>query len=165
MSDRQKIVTSLWFDGQAADAVDYYISVFGGRCVETMMWGETGPGEPGSVLSLTFDLFDQRFIAINAGSEFAFTPAISLLVSCDDQAEIDRYWDRLLGDGGTAMACGWLTDRFGVTWQITPQSLLDMMHDSDLGRRDAVMREMMTMEKLDLGRLQQARERYQGDSK
>ena len=155
--DGPNIVTALWFDGDAEAAVDFYLSLFeDSRIVDTMYWGEIGPGAASTVLSLTYELAGQRFVAINGGPGFSFTPAMSLFVPCDAQAEIDRLWDALLAGGGAPMRCGWLTDRFGVSWQIVPASLGAMLRDPDVTRRDRVMAEMMTMVKLDIDMLQQS---------
>ncbi|MDR5771595.1 VOC family protein [Caballeronia sp. LP006] len=151
-----KISPCLWFDGNAQEAVDFYLSVFkDARIVETMLHNEASPGTPGSVLAILFQLEGEDIMALNGGPEFKFTPALSLFVKCDSQAEIDRYWDKLL-EGGQAMACGWLTDRFGVTWQIAPRKLLKMLQDPDPDKANRTMTSMRTMVKLDLDELERA---------
>lgn len=155
-----KISPCLWFDGNAQEAVDFYVSVFrNARIVDTLLHNEASPGPVGKLLAVQFELDGEAFLALNGGPEFAFTPAISMFVECDDQAEIDHYWDKLL-DGGQAMACGWLTDRFGVTWQITPRRLLGMLQDADPAKANRTMAKMREMIKLDIAALERA---YRGE--
>jgi len=154
----QNITPCLWFDGKAEEAANFYTSVFkNGKIGEMLRWGETGPGEKGSVLTVTFTLGGQEFMALNGGPEFKFTPAISLMAPCETQEEIDYYWASLL-DGGAPMECGWLTDKFGVSWQIFPAILPVMLRDKDARKADNVMRAMMGMVKLDIALLRQAYE-------
>ncbi|MFP5221588.1 MAG: VOC family protein [Acidobacteriota bacterium] len=154
----QAITPCLWFDGQAEEAANFYTSVFrNAKIGEVMRYGEAGPGEKGSVLMVTFTLNGQEFSALNGGPEFRFTPAISFAVPCDTQEEIDHYWTRLL-EGGAPMECGWLTDKFGVSWQIFPAILPVMLRDKDARKADSVMRAMLKMVKLDIAPLRQAYE-------
>lgn len=154
----QKITPCLWFDGNAMEAVNFYISVFKNSKVgEVMYYGDAGPGKKGDVLCVNFELEGQGFMALNGGPEFHFTPAISLFVDCATQQEIDELWDRLL-DGGQPLECGWLTDRFGVSWQIVPGFLGEMLRDTNRERADRVMRAMLKMVKLDIALLKQAYE-------
>ncbi|MFM0050189.1 VOC family protein [Caballeronia grimmiae] len=155
-----KISPCLWFDGTAQEAVDFYVSVFrNARITNTLLHNEASPGPVGSLLAVEFELEGDAFLALNGGPEFQFTPAISMFVQCDDQAEIDHYWDKLL-DGGQAMACGWLTDRFGVTWQIAPRRLIGMLRDADPAKANRTMAKMREMIKLDIAALERA---YRGE--
>jgi predicted 3-demethylubiquinone-9 3-methyltransferase (glyoxalase superfamily) len=152
-----EITTFLTYDNQAEEAVRHYLSIFeSGKIVSTMRYGDAGPGPKGSVLSMTFELFGQTFIALNGGPSFSFTHGISLFVTCDTQAEIDRYWAKLAGGGGKEIQCGWLVDKFGVSWQIVPRILGDMLRDKDLGKAGRAMRAMMGMTKLDIAALERA---------
>lgn len=154
----QAITPCLWFDGKAEEAANFYVSVFNNAIIgEIMRYGEAGPGEKGSVLMVTFTLNGQEFSALNGGPEFQFTPAISFAVPCDTQEEIDHYWTRLL-EGGAPMECGWLSDKFGVSWQIFPAILPVMLRDKDARKADNVMRAMLKMVKLDIALLRQAYE-------
>lgn len=153
-----KLQTFLWFENEAEPAVAFYESVFPGLKVgEIMRWGPDMPMPEGTVIAIEFELFGQRFVALNGRTDAAMSPAVSFLVNCDDQAEIDRYWDQLL-DGGYAMACGWLTDKFGVTWQITPRHLMSWIRDPDLQKSQRTMHAMMGMVKLDIDELRRAYE-------
>ena len=146
----QKITTFLWFDTQAEEAAKFYCSLFKNSKIEsTSRYGEGSMGKPGSVMSVTFQLEGQTFIALNGGPHFQFTPAISLFVSCEDQAEIDALWSKLSAVP-KAEQCGWLQDRFGLSWQIIPKEMSELMHSA------AAMQELMTMKKLDVARLKQA---------
>ena len=153
---RQKISCCLWFQSDAEAAVAAYVDIFP-RCriTGTARYGVHGPGPKGAVMSIGFELDGQSFIAVNGGPYATFSTAISLFVDCDTQAEIDRYWEAL-GKGGQALACGWLTDRFGVTWQINSADVPDMLLDPDESRRDRVMQAMMAMQKIDLDGLRGA---------
>lgn len=139
--------------------MNHYLSVFeNGKILSTMRYGEAGPGPKGSVLSITFQLFGQTFIALNGGQTFTFSEGISLFVSCDTQAEIDRYWTRLVDNGGREVQCGWLTDKFGVSWQIVPKVLGEMLSDKDTTKSGRAMQAMMKMKKLDIATLKRAYE-------
>lgn len=153
---KQKIAPCLWFADNAEQAVRFYLSVFGdSRLVTTLHYHETGPGPAGSVLAITFEIEGQSFMAMNAGTEATYTPAISMFVHCSSQAEIDAYW-AALGDGGTPWQCGWIKDRFGVCWQIVPDAMSQMLQDPDSAKVNRVMQAMMKMVKLDLAVLEQA---------
>lgn len=155
----QKVTLSLWFDSCAEEAARFYVETFGdGRIVEVSRHGEGGPRPAGDIMAVTFELFDRRYIAINGGSEFAFSPALSLLVSCDGQAEIDRYW-AALAEGGKPFRCGWISDRFGVTWQIIP-SRFHALIGGEARAAGRVMAAACEMEKIDLAALERA---AQGD--
>jgi two-component system sensor histidine kinase QseC len=153
----QKLNTFLWFDGQAEQAVAFYLSVFPkAKAGKVLRWGDVGPGPKGSVLTASFELMGQEFTAINGGPQYKFTPAISLMIPCDTQQEVDDYWNKLLAGGGQPSACGWLTDKFGVSWQVTPVGLLEMLMDKDQAKANRVMAAMMEMVKLDISTLRKA---------
>jgi predicted 3-demethylubiquinone-9 3-methyltransferase (glyoxalase superfamily) len=152
----QKIAPCLWFDGNAEEAAHFYTSVFSdSRIATTMHHTSAGPGTKGEVLAITFEIEGQEFMALNGGPQYSFTPAISLMVHCSSQEEVDRYWSKLL-DGGEAVQCGWLTDRYGVSWQIAPDKLLQMLRDPDDAKASRVMQAMMKMVKLDIAELERA---------
>jgi predicted 3-demethylubiquinone-9 3-methyltransferase (glyoxalase superfamily) len=156
----QKIAPCLWFDGNAEVAADFYTSVFpASRIATTLHYTDAGPGPAGKVVAITFELEGQEFMALNGGPQYQFTPAISLFVHCDSQQEVDHYWSKLL-DGGEPVACGWLRDRFGVSWQIAPNVLMEMLRDPDSEKASRVMAQMMKMVKLDIAPLEQA---YRGE--
>jgi predicted 3-demethylubiquinone-9 3-methyltransferase (glyoxalase superfamily) len=156
------ITPCLWFDGQAEEAVAFYTSIFPrSRTVAVTHCTEAAAeaaGRPlGSVLMIVFELDGQRFTALNGGPEFRFNQAISLMVNCENQKEIDRYW-RALSEGGQEVECGWLTDKFGLSWQIDPANLGELMPDDDPARVERVMRAVLTMRKLDIATLERAAE-------
>ena len=152
----QKIDPFLWFDGKAEEAANFYVSVFReGRILDTKRFPEGGPGKPGSVLTVEFEIFGQRFVALNGGPHYSFTPAISFFVHCRTQDEVDLYWEKLL-DGGTPVQCGWITDKFGVSWQIVPEALDRLMHGPDREGAKRAMQAMLKMVKLDAAALQRA---------
>ncbi|MBV1949258.1 VOC family protein [Streptomyces sp. BV129] len=149
--------TCLWFDGQAEEAAHYYVSVFKDSGIGRVThWSEAGPGEPGTVLTVEFTANGQKFVALNGGPEFKFSEAISFQILCADQREIDHYWTRLTEDGGEGGPCGWLKDRFGVSWQVCPERLLEMTSDPDPQKAARAFSAMMTMGKLDLAALEEA---------
>jgi predicted 3-demethylubiquinone-9 3-methyltransferase (glyoxalase superfamily) len=152
----QKITPCLWFDFKAEEAIAHYLSIFkNGRVVTTSRYGEAGPGPKGAVMAILFEIEGQKFLALNGGPQFPFTPAISLIVDCADQAEVDRLWERL-GEGGKPGQCGWLTDKYGVSWQIVPNIIPRVMQSGDAARIERVMRAVMSMTKLDVAKIQQA---------
>jgi predicted 3-demethylubiquinone-9 3-methyltransferase (glyoxalase superfamily) len=156
----QKITPFLWFDNQAEEAVNFYVSVFkNSKLGSIARYGEGAgkiSGRPkGSVMTVTFELDGQQFMALNGGPMFKFTEAISFLVSCETQAEVDELWEKLSA-GGSAGRCGWLKDKYGVSWQIVPTALGKMMQDKDPARSKRVMQAMLQMDKLDINRLKQA---------
>ena len=147
------ITPNLWFDTQSHEAAEFYISVFpNSKITNVTYYGEAGPREAGMVLTVDFELDGQPYTAINGGPEFTFNQAISLLVNCADQAEVDYYWDALTA-GGEAVQCGWLTDRYGVPWQVTPSGFNEIMNDPDPARSQRAMQAMFGMKKLDLAAL------------
>lgn len=153
----QKITTFLWFDGKAEEAANFYVGIFkDAKVTDIARYGEAGPGKRGAVMTVTFELFGQRYIALNGGPQFKFTPAMSLFVTCETQAEVDELWAKL-GDGGSYNQCGWLTDKFGVSWQIVPRMLGDIvLRDRDAAKTRRVMEAMFTMTKLDIAGLEKA---------
>jgi len=157
MARTQKITTFLWFNGNAEEAVAFYTSVFAdSRITNVVRWGEGGPGPQGAVMIIVFELAGQPFIALNGGPQFAFTPATSLFVSCDSQAEVDELWTKLLAGGGKPNACGWLDDRYGLSWQVVPSALIELMSDPDPKASGRVARALGRMQKIDIAGLRQA---------
>jgi predicted 3-demethylubiquinone-9 3-methyltransferase (glyoxalase superfamily) len=152
----QKIVPFLWFDGKAEEAMNFYVSIFkSSKVVQLTRYGDAGPGPKGTVMSAIFQLEGQEFYALNGGPQFKFSPAISLFVNCETQQEVDELWDKLSA-GGKKNRCGWLDDKFGLTWQIIPTTLGKLLQDKDAARANRVMKAMMQMDKIDIARLQQA---------
>ncbi|HEY4385264.1 MAG TPA: VOC family protein [Ktedonobacteraceae bacterium] len=152
----QKITPSLWFAGNAEEAVTFYVSLFkNSKIVEMSRYGEAGPGPEGTVLTVEFQLEGQSFLAINAGPEFTFTPAISFMVNCETQQEVDELWEKLSA-GGKEVECGWLTDKYGLSWQIVPTILGELMKDKDAAKVKRVTEAMLGMKKLDMRILQEA---------
>jgi len=153
----QKITTFLWFDNNAEEAANFYVSVFkNSRILETSYYTEVGPGPKGAVMTISFELDGQEFTALNGGPQFKFTEAISLVVNCESQEEVDYYWNKLSADGGQEIECGWVKDKYGLSWQITPVALMRLLTQSDPATLDRVMRAMMQMKKLDIKKLEQA---------
>lgn len=156
MATLQKIVPHLWFDDNAEEAVNFYVSLFeNSRITHTAYYGEAGPGPKGTVLTVGFELSGQSFAAINGGPVFRFNEAISLLIQCDTQEEIDRFYTALLA-GGTEQHCGWLKDRFGLSWQVSYSRIPAMLTDPDPQRTDRVMQAMLAMKKVDIAGLEEA---------
>ncbi len=152
----QKITPFLWFDGKAEEAANFYVSIFkNARMGTTRRYGEGGPGPKGSVMSVEFQLDGQPFIALNGGPQFTFSPAISFFVNCETQEEVDELWEKLSA-GGKINRCGWLQDKFGVSWQIIPTALGKLMSDPDPEKSKRVMKAMLQMEKIDINGLKQA---------
>ena len=152
----RKITPFLWFDGKAEEAMNFYTSIFkNSKTSSIRRYGEAGPGPKGSVMSAQFELDGQEFIALNGGPHFTFTPAISFFVNCETQEEVDEFWDKL-SEGGNTNQCGWLTDKFGLTWQIVPSALGRMLQDKDPQKAARVMKAMLQMTKLDIEKLKQA---------
>lgn len=155
-----KIAPCLWFDGQAEEAANFYVSLLPDSRVNTVMRSPAdNPSTPkGAVLVVEFTLAGQRFMALNGGPQFPFTEAVSFAITCEDQAEVDRLWDALTQAGGAPNRCGWLKDRYGLSWQIVPKALLELLGDPDRERAGRVMRAMLTMTKLDVAGLERAAE-------
>ncbi len=155
----QKIVPFLWFDGKAEEAANFYVSVFkNSKVVRVTRYGEAGPGPKGSVMSVTFQLAGQEVYALNGGPQFSFTPAISLFVNCETQAEVDALWEKLSA-GGSKDRCGWLQDKYGLSWQIIPTALGRMLSDKDPKKSASAMKAMLQMDKIDIKKLQEAFDR------
>ena len=156
MGEAQKITPCLWFDFKAEEAVSHYLSIFrNARVVSTSRYGAAGPGPAGAVMTMLFEIAGQRFLALNGGPQFPFTPAISLIVDCKTQAEIDDLWAKL-GEGGAPGQCGWLKDKFGVSWQIVPSLVPEIMQNGDADAIARAMRAILLMKKLDIAAIQQA---------
>jgi predicted 3-demethylubiquinone-9 3-methyltransferase (glyoxalase superfamily) len=154
----QKITPFLWFDGKAEEAMNFYVSIFKNSKIGSVSrCGEGGPGPKGSVMSATFQLLGQEFIALNGGPMFTFSPAISFFVNCETQEEVDELWEKLSA-GGEKQRCGWLKDRYGLSWQIIPSILGKLLHDSDPAKSKKVMQAMLQMDRLDISRLKRAYE-------
>lgn len=150
---------SLWFDGQAEQAADFYLSVFkDGQKGRVGRYTEAGPGEPGSVLAVEWTVNGQKFAGINGGPQFHFDEAVSFQIHCDDQEEVDYYWNALIEGGGTEVECGWLRDRFGVSWQVVPSMLIDWIGDPDPEKARRTTEAMLRMKKLDIAALRSAYE-------
>ena len=157
MSSKQKIKTFLWFDNNAEEAMNFYVSIFkNSKVLGVARYGDAGPGPKGSVMSATFQLEGQEFIALNGGPLFKFTEAISLFVSCETQEEVDDLWKKLTAGGGAPSQCGWLKDKFGLSWQIIPTALMELASDKDPAKSKRVMEAMLQMTKIDISKLKAA---------
>jgi predicted 3-demethylubiquinone-9 3-methyltransferase (glyoxalase superfamily) len=154
----QKISPFLWFNDNAEEAMNFYVSIFkNSKIINVSRYGEAGPGPAGTVMVGKFQIEGQEFHALNGGPVFTFTPAISFLVNCETQQEVDELWDKL-SNGGETLQCGWLKDKFGVSWQIIPEALGDLMSDPDPEKSGRVMKAMLQMTKIDIAGLQRAYE-------
>ena len=155
----QKITTFLWYDHEAEEAANFYTSIFGNsKILSVARYGNAGPGPKGSVMIVKFQLEGQEFTALNGGPVFNFTPAISLYVDCETQEEVDQLWDKL-SEGGRKDRCGWLQDKYGLSWQIVPKALQQLMSDPNPEKSQSVMKAMLQMEKIDVKKLQEAHDR------
>src|SRR5256884_5177989 len=155
----QKITTFLWFDNKAEEAANFYVSLFkNSKLKEIRRYGDAGPGPKGSVMTITFQIEGQDFIALNGGPHFSFTPAISLFVNCETQEEVDQLWEKL-AEGGRKDRCGWLQDKYGLSWQIIPRALQQLMSDPDPKKSASVMQAMLQMDKIDIEALKRAHEK------
>ena len=158
-SAKQKITPFLWFDGNAEEAVNFYTSLFpNSRVLEITRYGDTGPGPKGTVMTASFELDGQEFVALNGGPHFKFTEAISFVVNCESQEEVDRYWQQLTADGGEESQCGWLKDKYGLSWQITPTILMKLIGDPDKDKANRVMQAMLKMKKIEIPKILEAAE-------
>jgi predicted 3-demethylubiquinone-9 3-methyltransferase (glyoxalase superfamily) len=157
-----KISPCLWFDGKAEEAAKFYTQLFPDSHIDSIdrSPADTPSGPEGSILTVKFTLVGRTYIALNGGPDFTFNEAISLQIECEDQAEVDRYWSALIADGGEPSVCGWLKDRFGVSWQVTPRQLLEMTTSLDRAAAKRAMEAMLKMTKIDIAKLEEA---YQGD--
>ncbi len=154
-----KMTTCLWFDTNGEEAVDFYVSVFKDASKGAVShYGDAGPMPKGTVMTVVFEINGQNFMALNGGPHFKFTPAISQVVLCDTQEEIDTLWSKLTSGGGQEVQCGWLTDKFGLSWQIVPREFTELMKKGDAGRGDNMMKALMPMKKLDMKALKAAYE-------
>ena len=154
---QHRITPNLWFDTEAEEAANFYVSVFdNSRIVSVSHYNEAGPREAGMVMVVEFELDGQRFVAINGGPQFKFDEAVSFQINCDTQEEIDYYWEKLVEGGGEHGPCGWLKDRFGLSWQVTPNGMSEMLDDSDPERARRAMEAMLQMKKLDIEELRRA---------
>ena len=154
----QKITPFLWFDKQAEEAVSFYTSVFKSSKVKSVSrYGDAGPGPKGSVMTINFELDGQDFIALNGGPEFRFTEAISFVINCKNQEDVDYYWERLSA-GGQKIECGWLKDKYGLAWQVVPTILGELLTDKDAAKRERVVKAMLQMKKIDIEELKGAAE-------
>jgi predicted 3-demethylubiquinone-9 3-methyltransferase (glyoxalase superfamily) len=157
--EMQKITPFLWFDGNAEEAMNLYVSIFkNSKVLSVTRYGEAGPGPKGTVMTAKFQLEGQEFIALNGGPQFKFTEAISFLVNCQTQEEVDEFWAKLSQDGEKSR-CGWLKDKFGLSWQIVPTVLGQMLQDKDVERSQRVMKAMLQMDKIDIEGLERAYQR------
>ncbi len=156
----QKITPFLWFDGKAEEAANFYTSIFNNsKILSLSRYGEAGPWPKGTVMTVTFQLEGQKFIALNGGPHYTFSPAISFFVDCETQAEVDELWEKLSA-GGSDMQCGWLKDKFGLSWQIIPRALMELMQDKDPAKSQRVFKAMLQMAKIDIEGLKRA---YRGE--
>jgi predicted 3-demethylubiquinone-9 3-methyltransferase (glyoxalase superfamily) len=154
----QKITPFLWFDNNAEEAMNFYVSIFKNSKVLTVSrYGEAGPGPSGTVMTAEFELEGQEFVALNGGPRFKFTEAISFVVNCETQEEVDYFWERL-SEGGQQSRCGWLKDKFGLWWQVVPVILAELMGDKDPEKSKRVMQSMLTMDKIEIEPLKRAHE-------
>ena len=154
-----RITPNLWFDTEAKEAADFYCAIFPNSAInEISFYSEAGMRKAGMVLTVQFVLDGQNYTAINGGPQFTFNESVSFLISCDDQAEVDYYWDKL-SEGGTDGRCGWLKDKYGLSWQVVPRGLGELLSDPDAGRQRRAMEAMLSMSKLDLAALREAADR------
>jgi predicted 3-demethylubiquinone-9 3-methyltransferase (glyoxalase superfamily) len=152
----QKITPFLWFDGKAEEAANFYVSIFkNSKILNLAHYGEAGPGPKGTVMLATFQIEGQKFMALNGGPHYTFSPAISFYVDCETQAEVDELWENLTA-GGSDVQCGWLRDKFGVSWQIIPKTLIELMQDKDPVKSQRVFKAMLGMIKIDIEGLKRA---------
>jgi len=155
----QKITPFFWYDNQAEEAMNFYVSIFkNSRVLGVTRYGKSGPGPEGSVLTAAFELEGQKFTALNGGPRFKFNESVSFVVNCETQEEIDYFWEKLSFDGGQESQCGWLKDKFGLSWQVVPTILPELITSKDPKKSESVMQAIMQMKKLDLAKLKQAAE-------
>jgi predicted 3-demethylubiquinone-9 3-methyltransferase (glyoxalase superfamily) len=152
----QKITPFLWFDGKAEEAMNFYMSTFkNSKVLSVTRYGEAGPGPKGTVMTAKFELNGQEFIALNGGPQFTFTEAISFVVNCETQQDVDELWEKL-SEGGKKSRCGWLKDKYGLSWQVVPTALVEMLQDKDAKKSSKVMEAMLQMDKIDIETLRRA---------
>jgi predicted 3-demethylubiquinone-9 3-methyltransferase (glyoxalase superfamily) len=151
------ITPFLWFNTQAEEAAHFYSSIFKNSKVGSISrYGDAGPGPKGAVMTVHFELDGQKFIGLNGGPNYSFNPAVSFMVTCEDQAEVDRYWETLTRDGGKEIQCGWLVDKYGLSWQIVPKVFFELVSSGDAARTQRVMKAMLQMKKFDIAKLKEA---------
>ena len=152
----QEITPFLWFDGKAEEAANFYVSIFrNSKILSVSRYGDGGPGPKGAVMTAAFELDGQKFVALNGGPQFAFSPAISFMVNCETQQEVDDLWEKLSA-GGKEVQCGWLQDKYGLSWQVVPRVLIELLQDKNPEKKQKVLKAMMQMIKIDIKGLQQA---------
>jgi predicted 3-demethylubiquinone-9 3-methyltransferase (glyoxalase superfamily) len=157
METMQKITPCLWFDTEGEDAAGFYTSLFpNSKILSVARYGEAGPREAGSVMAVEFELDGQKFVALNGGPQFTFSEAISFQIDCDGQEEVDRYWGALTADGGEEGPCGWAKDKFGLSWQVVPTRLRELLGDSDPGKAQRAMAAMLEMKKIQIDEVERA---------
>ena len=151
------LITCLWFDTEGEEAANFYTSIFpNSKVCKIARYGSAGPRPEGTVMTVSFELNGQEFVALNGGPDFTFNEAISFQIMCDDQSEVDRYWEQLTADGGEPGPCGWLKDRFGVAWQVVPKALTRLLEDPDADKAQRVMAAMLQMKKIEIDELERA---------
>jgi len=154
----QKITPFLWFDDKAEEAMHFYVSIFNNsKARGVTRYGEAGPGPKGTVMTASFMLDGQEFVALNGGPSFTFSPAISFVINCETQDEVDRYWEKL-SEGGKTLQCGWLQDKYGISWQVVPTVLIELLNDADPVKSNRVMQAMLQMVKIDIEGIRRAYE-------
>jgi len=154
----QKITPFLWFDDKAEEAMHFYISIFNNsKVVRVIRYGEAGPGPEGTVMTASFTLDGEEFVALNGGPSFTFSPAISFVINCETQDEVDRFWEKL-SEGGKTLQCGWLQDKYGISWQVVPTVLIELLNDADPVKSNRVMQAMLLMNKIDIEGIRRAYE-------
>ena len=157
----QRITPFLWYDTQAEEAANFYVSVFkNSKVLGVVRYGDVGPGPKGSVMTVEFELEGLKFVGLNGGPHFKFTEAISFVVNCETQEEVDYFWQKLIADGGAESQCGWLRDKYGLSWQVVPTILIELFKDKDAEKSQRVMKAMLQMKKIDIETLKQA---YEGE--
>ena len=157
----QRITPFLWYDTQAEEAANFYVSVFkNSKVLGVVRYGDVGPGPKGSVMTVEFELEGLKFVGLNGGPHFKFTEAVSFAISCETQEEVDYFWQKLIADGGAESQCGWLRDKYGLSWQVVPTILIELFKDKDAEKSQRVMKAMLQMKKIDIETLKQA---YEGE--
>ena len=155
----QKITPFLWYDDKAEEAANFYASIFkNSRILSVVRYGEGGPGQKGSVMTVEFELEGQQFVGLNGGPLFKFTEAVSFAINCESQEEVDYFWEKLTAEGGAESQCGWLKDKYGLSWQVVPTRAIELLKDKDTAKSQRVMQAIMPMKKIDISKLEQAAE-------
>ena len=155
----QKITPFLWYDNQAEEAANFYVSIFkNSRVLSVVRYGEAGPGPKGSVMTVELELEGQKFVGLNGGPHFKFTEAVSFAINCEAQEEVDYFWEKLTAEGGAESQCGWLKDKYGLSWQVVPTAVIEMLKDKDPEKSERVMKAVFQMKKIDISKVKQAYE-------